>query len=294
MPAALSEPIGLIGVGLLGGAIAERLSAARLAWIGYDRDPLRLRQAAIAQIGGRRAASVVEVAAAARRIVLCLPTVEDSAAVLDEALPALSAGTIVADATTGLPAQAQTLAARLAARGVEYLDATVSGSSADVRAGQAVVVAGGRREAFEACADLFATFARAWLYAGPCGAGAAMKLVSNLVLGLNRAALAEGLSLAGGLGIDQTAALDLLRQGAAYSRAMDAKGRKMVDRDFAPQARLAQHLKDVRLMLQAAAEAGQPLPLSALHRELLERLVAAGHGAEDNSAILRAFDRPAK
>ena len=121
-----------------------------------------------------------------------------------------------------------------------------------------------------------------------------MKLVSNLVLGLNRAALAEGLLLAEALGLDPTAALDVLRGSAAYSRQMDAKGRKMIDGDFSNQARLSQHLKDVRLMLKAAADGGLTLALADTHRRLLERAEAMGLGDHDNSAVILAMrgDRP--
>jgi len=178
---------------------------------------------------------------------------------------------------------------RLAERGVHYLDATISGSSQHVREGQAVVLAGGRADAFEKCQDLFRLFARRWFHLGPCGSGSQMKLVSNLVLGLNRAALAEGLWLAKALGLDPQVVLTVLRESMAYSRIMDTKGEKMVRGDFAPQARLSQHHKDVRLMLQAAARAGTDLPLTRAHARLLELAESAGYGAQDNSAILRAF-----
>ena len=127
-------------------------------------------------------------------------------------------------------------------------------------------------------------------YAGPWGSGSRMKLISNLVLGLNRAALAEGLVFARAIGVDPEAALEVLMGTMAYSRIMDTKGRKMVDGDFCIQARLSQHLKDIRLILDAAAAAGQPLPLTETHRRLLEAAEAAGFGDADNSAIIRAFD----
>ena len=118
-----------------------------------------------------------------------------------------------------------------------------------------------------------------------------MKLVSNLVLGLNRVALAEGLVFARTLGIDLEAALQVLIGSMAYSRIMDTKGRKMIEGDFRTQARLSQHLKDIRLILAAAAAAGQELPLTEAHRRLLEAAESAGFGDADNSAIIRAFDR---
>ncbi len=118
-----------------------------------------------------------------------------------------------------------------------------------------------------------------------------MKLVTNLVLGLNRAALAEGLAFAEATGVDPRAALEVLRGSAAYSRQMDAKGEKMLAGEYAPVARLSQHLKDVQLMLASAAASGLELPLSRTHRELLERAESAGWGNLDNSAIRRVWER---
>ena len=116
-----------------------------------------------------------------------------------------------------------------------------------------------------------------------------MKLVVNLVLGLNRAALAEGLALARWCDLDLGQCLRVLQAGAAYSRVMDTKGRKMIEQDFRPEARLSQHLKDVRLILALAEQVGARTPLSQLHRELLERAEAAGWGQDDNSAVIRLF-----
>jgi 3-hydroxyisobutyrate dehydrogenase-like beta-hydroxyacid dehydrogenase len=178
----------------------------------------------------------------------------------------------------------------LAERGIDYLDATISGSSQQVREGQAVVLAGGPVAAFDQCERLFRLFARRWFHLGPCGSGSQMKLVSNLVLGLNRAALAEGLWLGKALGLDARMVLTVLRESMAYSRIMDTKGEKMIHGDFAPQARLSQHHKDVCLMLQAAAQAGTELPLTQAHARLLELAENAGYGAQDISAIIRAFE----
>jgi 3-hydroxyisobutyrate dehydrogenase-like beta-hydroxyacid dehydrogenase len=178
---------------------------------------------------------------------------------------------------------------RLFSRGVGYLDATISGSSADASRGEVIVMAGGRPETFAACTDLFAALARQWFYLGDWGSGNRVKLVTNLVLGLNRAALAEGLALAEAMGLDAQTTLTVLRQSAAWSRVMDTKGRKMILRDFSPQARLSQHLKDVRLILAEAAKRGLDLPLSAVHCRLLENLESAGYGGADNSAIVEAF-----
>src|SRR5262245_26348020 len=170
----------------------------------------------------------------------------------------------------------------LSARSVIYLDATVSGSSVQVRDGHAVFLVGGPDDEFRASHELLSRIAGKVFHVGPAGSGARMKLVTNLVLGLNRAALAEGLHFASSLGLDPTAALAVVKECPSYSRAMDAKGEKMVRGDFAPEARLSQHLKDVRLMLAEAGRAGAGLPLTEAHRELLERAEALGLGSLDN------------
>ena len=113
---------------------------------------------------------------------------------------------------------------RLAARGVRYLDAPISGSSEQTRDGEATVIVGGDRATFEACADLWRVMGAKVFHVGPCGSAAKMKLISNLVLGLNRAALAEGLAFAEALGVSPAAALEVMAGSKAYSRAMDVKG----------------------------------------------------------------------
>ena len=120
-----------------------------------------------------------------------------------------------------------------------------------------------------------------------------MKLVNNLVLGLNRVALAEGLVFAKAIGIDMAQVLAVLKQGNAYSVAMDVKGQKMVEEDFTTQAKLSQHIKDVRLILEEAAAAGKNLPASKLHLELLQRAEAAGYGEMDNCVIIKAIENRA-
>ena len=274
--------IGIAGCGLLGSALADRYLAAGFRVLGFDTD-----SAAMARFSGGRAASLRDLRDCGR-VVLCLPDSRISAGVLAEL--DLNAGTIVIDSTTGDPDEMSGLAKILAPRGVGYLDACIGGSSTQVRAGEAIVIAGGETSVFESCRPLFAAFSARAFHAGEAGSGARMKLVLNLVLGLNRAVLAEGLSFARSSGIDPSLALEILKAGPAYSKAMDVKGRKMLTEDFTPEARLSQHLKDVRLILDQARQQGRPLPLSELHRALLEKAEAAGYGAADNSAIVKAFD----
>ena len=280
------DRVGLIGVGLLGSALAERFLEAGLDVLGFDVDEGARRR--LVELGGSEAATPGE-AAGCRRVVLSLPDERVVASVLEELGETLRERTIVVDTTTGDPDVQARLGIDLAERGVMYLDATVGGSSQHVREGRAVVMAGGDAGAIEACRDLFDCFASRTIHVGGCGSGGRMKLVTNLVLGLNRAALAEGLGLAEKFELDDELVLEALQAGPAWSRAADDKGHKMITGDFSPQARLAQHRKDVERILQAGERNGAGLPLSEVHLALLESVEAAGYGDEDNSAVVRAY-----
>lgn len=261
---------GVIGMGLMGSAVMQMTGAAR----GWDIDSARCVNATTAD----------DVFSQSDAVFICLPHSGIVREVLSTA--SLKPGLILIDTTTGDPAEMAALGAELVAQGLHYLDATISGSSAQLLRREVLVMAGGDAAVFEQCRDLFAKFASDAVHTGPCGSGAKMKLVTNLVLGLNRAALAEGLVFAAELGLDGPHALDVLRRSMAYSRIMDTKGEKMLSGDFTPQAKLSQHLKDVRLMLAASSI---PLPLSETHRQLLEKAEALGFGEADNSAVIEAI-----
>jgi 3-hydroxyisobutyrate dehydrogenase-like beta-hydroxyacid dehydrogenase len=275
MDPAVAQPIGLIGVGLLGQALAEAITQQGFTVVGWDRDPDRCRGAT----------SATEVFEKCTRILLCLPTYRDSREVL-AAVP-LRPGHLIADISTGSPADAEALCVELATREVQYVDATVSGSSAQALRRELLVMTGGEADVVQAFRDVFAAFATDIIHVGRAGgSGAKMKLVTNLVLGLNRAALAEGLAFSKALGLDGAATLEVMRRSMAYSRIMDTKGEKMVRGDFSTQAKLSQHLKDVRLMMESS---NLKLPLTETHRALLEKAVAMGLGELDNSALIRTY-----
>jgi len=245
------------------------------------------RCAELVKLGGLTA-DAVDVAKACDRLVLSLPTSQIAAEVLVEIADELR-GKLVLDTTTGEPDAMARLGAWLGDRGTMYVDATIAGSSSQVRRGEVVVMVGGGEAEVEKASELLKAFAARWFHLGPVGSGARIKLVVNLVLGLNRAVLAEGLAFASSSGIDPAKALEVLMAGPAFSRVMETKGQKMLRSDFEPEARLAQHHKDVKLILDAAQKSGAKLPLTQLHELLLSALVAAGFGELDNSAIVRAF-----
>jgi 3-hydroxyisobutyrate dehydrogenase-like beta-hydroxyacid dehydrogenase len=203
----------------------------------------------------------------------------------------LRPGQVIVDTTTGRPEAALEATHRLAGLGVPYVEAMISGNSSQVRAGEVLIIAGGAAGPITQCDDLFSCFAGRVLHCGEWGSASRIKLVSNLVLGLNRAVLAEGLAFARKLGLNLELTLAVLRSSMGYSRVMDTKGDKMIFGDFEPQARLSQHLKDVRLILGAAAASHARTPLSEVHERLLQQAESEGLGGLDNSAIIRMFEQ---
>jgi 3-hydroxyisobutyrate dehydrogenase-like beta-hydroxyacid dehydrogenase len=268
------QRIGLIGLGLLGSAIGERLHAAGYDVAGYDIDTAK-----------RNAfEGAVETPAECARqpiVLLSLPHSGITQQVLRDLEPHLSGDTLIIDTTTGEPEEMAGFAQRF-----RYVDATVGGNSRQTRAGDVIVMAGASDEDWARARPVLSTFARECFHLGPPGSGARMKLVMNLALGLHRAVLAEALAFARHSGVDERQALAVLKASPAHSRVMDIKGEKMLTGEFTPDARLSQHLKDVRLMLASDAD----LPLSRVHAELLERAERMGYGAADNSAVIRAYD----
>jgi len=296
----MREKIGLVGVGLVGTAIAERLLSANFEVVGFDIDSTRCMH--LEKLGGKAVSRPAEVACETDRLVLSLPDTHVVRQVVEGPkgiLEAKISPTYIIDTTTGDPEETAALAKRLAERGIYFLDATISGSSRQVRDGDAVFMVGGDKAAFERCTDIFQALSSATgtgkaFYLGPSGNGSRAKLASNLILGLNRLALAEGLIFASKLGLELKAFLELLKVSPAYSAAMDTKGKKMLNGDFTPESRIRQHHKDVSLILKYADMAGQELPLSKVHLNILKAAIAAGNGDMDNAAVIREIERRIK
>lgn len=282
--------IGMIGLGLMGTAMSERLLEQGFQCHVWNRT--REKASPLLALGAQWSDNPL---ADCDRVIISLYASDVVETVLEQLLNDLHAthliekvrGKILIDTTTGDPQRSVEISARLATLGLQYLDAPISGSSEQTRRGEATVMVGGEREAFAACDDLWPALGSNIYHVGPSGSAAKMKLVSNLVLGLNRVALAEALVFAQGIGVDPASALEVLRGSMAYSRVMDVKGQKMLDDDFTVQARLSQHLKDVRLILAS----GVTLPLSETHRQLLEQAEAMGLGEADNCAIIKAIQQ---
>jgi 3-hydroxyisobutyrate dehydrogenase-like beta-hydroxyacid dehydrogenase len=195
------------------------------------------------------------------------------------------------DTTTGDPDETIALAERLSKHDISFLDSPISGSSKQIRERQALYMIGGEEQAFQACEDLLKLVTDQYVYVGPSGSGSKAKLASNVILGLNRLVLAEGLVFAEQLGLDLDKFLQLLKRSPAYSAAMDSKGEKMLRGDFTPQSRIPQHHKDMSIVLKYANAAGQEMPLTKVHLNVMEAAIAAGDGELDNCAVIKEIRR---
>ena len=287
-----AAPVAIVGLGLMGEVYAQRLLDAKIPVTGYDVDAAR--RSRLALIGGKPMESIAALAKSARCIIIAVFNTEQVEDVVENhLLPALGEGSnkIVLCMSTVDPDRVAALAGRVILRGIRYLDLPVSGTSDQVRRGDGVALIGGDMAIADDVAEVLdALFVRRF-HVGKVGDGGRAKLAVNLILGLNRLALAEGLVFAERLGLNPAAFLEVARGSASYSQVMDTKGPKMVRDDFSPEGRVKQTLKDAHLMLDQAAAVGQKLSTLEVHVDVLEACVRAGEADLDNSAIINEVRR---
>lgn len=291
----MGEKIGLIGVGLMGSAMSAQFIDAGYEVQGYDIDARRLNQ--LEECGGRAVSSPGAAAEGAGQVVLSLMTSDVIREVcfgpggLTEAKPK---GLLVIDTSTSRPEDSIANAAELRECGIAFVDASLSGSSPMIRTKNIVAMVGGEKPDFERARPLLDTIARSVYHLGPNGAGARTKLIVNLILGLNRVAVAEGLCLGMKSGMDMEILLTVLKDSFAYSKAMENRGERMIKADYDnPMSRLFQHHKDVGLMLEQGQNLGSPMPLTSALKQILVSAEANGQGDWDTSSIIEVFRRGA-
>jgi 3-hydroxyisobutyrate dehydrogenase-like beta-hydroxyacid dehydrogenase len=276
----------MLGLGLVGLALAERLIEAGQAVLGYDPDVTRA-----ALLSGWAVGSPAALAEACSTIVVAVYDAGQIEEVLfgTGGVAALTLPRTFICITTCTPDRISALAKQLAGRGHGLVEFPLSGTSAQIRRGEATGLVAGEAAARADVARVLNILCPRRVELGAAGEAAKTKLGINLVLQLNRAAMAEGLAFAGALGIDATTFLAALSESAARSAVMAGKGPKMVARNYAPESRIAQTLKDADMILEQAAEAGQILPLMTAQRELLRKAVTLAGADADSSAVMEAL-----
>ncbi len=281
------DRVGIVGMGLMGQAFIANMRKSQIAVRGYDVDPSRMDQ--LRAQGGEPVASPADAARGVDFVVTSLPNsgiareaMLSSGGIADGA----GEGLIICDTTTARPDDSERLARDLGERGIGFVDAAVSGTSAMAQQGDLVVIAGGTEANFEACRPLLASFSRAAYHMGPAGSGARTKLVVNLVLAGNRLALAEGLVLGEKAGLDPNNLLEVLKDGASGSKTMVDKGPKMIGADYTTQSLISNVLKDSRLMLEQGQIFGAPLLMTSLWSQLIQAAHEKGYGEKDVTVFM--------
>ncbi len=270
--------IAVLGIGFIGFPMARRLCEAGHEVHVWNRS--RDKAERVAAFGATVHDSAAAAAGAADVVVSML---ENGAVVEDVifnqgAAPAMKPGTLVIDMASIKPREARDHAARLAALGLAHLDAPVSGGTVGAEAGTLVIMAGGRPEDFTRAQPVFQVFGRA-THVGPHGSGQLTKLANQMIVGITIGAVAESLLMCARGGADMAKVREAITGGFADSRILQVHGQRMVERDFAPRARMSVQLKDLRNALATAEEIGFDAPITSL----FEKLYADGieHGLTD-------------
>lgn len=284
--------VAVIGLGLMGGTIAGHLLDLGHIVTGYDPEPDRRSE--LNERGGVATDSVRDAIGHADVAVLSLPNSTIMLEIVPDIAESGSRDLIVVDTTTGAPADSVRAGELLAAAGIDYTDATISGNAAQTAEKDIIFMLGATPEVARTMSGFLQPMARNVYHVGPIGAGARTKLVVNHILSINRVAVAEGLAVAEKAGLDLSPVLEVLRDSAAYSKAMDIWGDRMVTADhYPPKSRVRQSHKDARLIRDHAVEVGASIELQTKVREELEEAEQGGLSDADNSSVMEVMRRRA-
>jgi 3-hydroxyisobutyrate dehydrogenase len=262
--------LGFIGLGLMGSRLTRRLHSSGWNILAWNRsaEPIRaVRQESVAI-----AQSIASLVADSDVILSCLANdvavdsvYFDSGGVFSIAAP----GTIILEMSTVSPSLSRRLHLQAANQGIRLLDLAISGSTPAVEAGAVTLFAGGDQSTFEECIPIYESIARQWFLVGPAASGILMKLVVNLLLGVEMEALAEAISLGEHLLLDRNVLLDVLSRTTLIPPALAGKIQKIRDRDYSPQFPLRLMSKDMDLVMEAAGTSGAVLPAAAVVQSVL-------------------------
>lgn len=282
----MTDTIAFIGLGAMGAPMAANLLAAGFSVRAWNRSPDKAKP--LAERGATLCASIAEAVEGARFVVSIVADDEATRQVMlgQEGVVARAApGTVIIDSSTNTPAMAREVAVAARARGIDHLDAPVSGSTPQSRNRELVFMVGGDASVLERARPVLEAMGRMVVHCGASGAGATIKLVNNMLSGTMNAAIAEAIAVACAAGVSTEAAQAVLSEGAAGSRLTRVKIPKMLNRDFAPQFQLGLMDKDLRYFLSLAQQVDQPAPVASLVRSQFQAARRAGLGELDVSAM---------
>ncbi len=280
--------VGFVGLGIMGKPMARNLLKAgfSLAVFSRSRPPVD----ALAAEGAVPEDSPRACAEGRDAVLTMLPDSPDSERVIlgaNGVLEGASPGSVVIDMSSIAPSVSKKIGAACEAKGVDFLDAPVSGGEAGAIAGQLAIMAGGKSDVFARAEPLFRALGKSYVLCGGHGAGNTVKLANQIVVAANIEAVSEALVFARKAGVDPQVAFEAIRGGLAGSKVLEAKAPMMISGNWAPGFRLRLHQKDLANALATAKEEAIPLPVTALLQQIVTALVVNGSGDLDHSAIAR-------
>ena len=287
--------IGFIGLGIMGKPMSKNLLKA-----GYKLVVLDLNRSAVDELvsmGAEKAATPAEVAKNCEYIITMLP---DSPQVKEVVLgkngliEGLNSGSILMDMSSISPIVSRELSQKLEEKGVEMLDAPVSGGEPKAIEGTLSVMVGGKKDVFDKCYPLLKAMSASVVLTGSIGAGNVTKLANQIIVALNIAAMSEALVLASKAGVEPELVYQAIRGGLAGSTVLDAKAPLAMDRKFKPGFRIKLHIKDLKNALDTSHEIGVPLPLTSAVMEIMQALEVDGMGEDDHGSLIRYYEKLAK
>lgn len=284
--------IGFIGLGIMGKPMSRNLIKAGYSLTVYDINESAVKE--LEEAGAAAAASPAEVARQCDIIITMLPNsphvksvVMEEGGVLEGAKP----GTVLIDMSSIAPLASKEINAACLLKGVDMLDAPVSGGEPKAVDATLSIMVGGKRETYEKMKDLLLHMGASAVYCGEAGAGNTTKLSNQVVVALHIAACSEAFTLAKAAGVDPEMVYQAIRGGLAGSTVMDAKVPMMLDGNRNPGFKIDLHIKDLNNAIDTAHGVGAPLFLTTQVMEMLETLHADGRGAEDHSALIRYYEK---
>ena len=284
--------VGFIGLGIMGKPMSKNLLKAGYELVVYNRTPSKADE--LVELGAARGTSAADVASQCDVIITMVPNspqVREVCLGNDGIADTAKPGTVVIDMSSIDPVESKAIGAELAKKGIELMDAPVSGGEPKAIDGTLSVMVGGKKELFDKYYDMLMSMAGAVTYVGPLGSGNVAKLANQVIVAVNIAAVSEALTLAVKNGADPELVYKAIRGGLAGSTVLDAKAPMMMAHNFKPGFRIELHIKDLANALNAAHATSTSLPLTACVMEMMQALKNDGCASEDHSALVRYYEK---
>ena len=291
----MEKKVGFVGLGIMGRPMAKNLLKAGFSLVVYDLNKEAVED--VVKAGAASAHSSREVAQRTEVIIVMVPDSPEVKEVVlgkDGVLEGANPGSLVIDMSSINPLVSQEIARELKKKEVDMLDAPVSGGEPGAVQGTLAIMVGGEEGIFKECLKVFEAMGKNIVYVGPIGAGGVTKLVNQIIVALNIAAVGEAFTLGVKAGLDPQTIFQAIRGGLAGSTVLEAKAPMIIGRNFKPGFKIKLHHKDLNNALTTAKDVGVPLPLTSLVQQIVVSLIIDGKGENDHSAIATFFEKMAR